>query len=318
MEVPVRIFAKLVIGLILGSASALFAQYVNEDGDVKLLVPKPPVVEAPITKLLLACSWEPESLQALKGIQSELSRQSNFSVNFCSENGLLPSDVKTLDDLSAEIRARLAKDFDASHVMWIRIDRYDYKEKRSTEVINTKSGNVYVHKWHGIVSGILHCPVMDLATGKQTTIVPQNLQKQYHKVNELAQPVAENSSTARIDLAALAARKALQMVVPVHVIRILPFMDQGDLSRIHKLLKSGNLDEALGQVSAMAVAGGSESAKYQARVQYDLALLLCLKNRPQEALLALKKAEANGYYKSEIRDAIESCQKIIQSLTSRL
>lgn len=314
-----KAISSFLLCALLGWAPHLTAQFVNEAGDVRVLVPKMPLVKTSISKLLLLGSRESDSLLALKSLHAELSRQTAFQAVLPEENSPLAAGVESVEGLTKEQRDGIAAKYGASHVMWFRLERFNFKEKRSTEVIKTPAGSVYQHKWLGVATALLQCPVMDVATGALTTLAPQNINKQYHRENEMAQPVGENTSTVRMEVYQMAARRALQMVVTVQAVQYLPFMTQGALGSVHTTLKAGKLDDALAQATALAAGSGTESAKFQARIQYDLGLLLCLKNRPAEALVALEAAQKAGFDKTEVQNALEACKSIraAQALSPR-
>lgn len=297
----------IVLCAALGFSSWAPAQFVNEAGDVKLLVPKSPMVKGPVTKLLLLGSKEAESTMVLEELKNELSRQTTFTVVLPQAGSPLAAGTDALEPLPKEQRERLAATYGASHVMWVRLERFSFKEKSSMEVMR----GTRFYKWLGSATGMLHCPVMDLGTGALTAPAPQNLQKQYNKEREHMEIVPETAANARHDLVVLAARRALQMVVPVQAVQVLPFMTQGALDHSLDLLKAGKLDEALDATTKLAAASAGESAKYRSRIQYDLALLLCLKNRPQEAQTSLLAAQKLGFDKPEVEKALEACNAIL-------
>lgn len=307
----------LVAGLL---ASPLLAQVLTDGGEIRLLVPRSPQVKGAISRLLLVASRETESGQACKALQVELSRQTAFQVVLPSGDDPLAMDLGTLEGMPPGRREALAARYQASHLLFLRFSRFSFKETNNNNAYRSDFDNTddrrrnqgkALYRYHGVAKALLDCPVIDLATGSLTSLPAQNLYKEYTKEQENAAPTPENPTLVLADLTLMAARRALSMVVPVQVAQTFPFQAQGNLGKVRDTLKAGRIEEAITQARVLLQASAGESAKVQARIQYDLGLLLCLANRPGEALEVFQSARKTGADPSETPRALEACQALL-------
>ncbi|MBL0312104.1 MAG: hypothetical protein IPP78_05185 [Holophagaceae bacterium] len=284
----------------------LAAQYLTGNGEAKILVPHAPFVTGKITRILLLHYPEAGSGMITSLLAAELVKIGLFEVVVPGPDDPSAKDIKGLGDLSKSGVTALAAKYKASHVAWLRLDRFHYV---------SASGKVAarLYKFKGSASGELYCSVLDLGTGEVKSSTTLNLVKEIEIESMLGEPSAPDEPHARDLLNEVGVRRAVQLFIPVHEVRKLPLFTDGGLGELKEKLKSGDLDGTIALARTIQGTSASESPKFKGRLAYDFALLLLMKNQNPEALKALEEARQSGKDKSEIDAAMEACKQIIEN-----
>lgn len=293
----------LVLALVV---SPLSAQYINQEDQVRLLVPKPPKVQG-VQKLLIMPGAEPASRFAAQSLLQELTRHGAIQAI------LLPKDHALAQRASAETftpqeREALGQEFRADHALWLQLGRYKHKGAETAERIAHSGTVITLYKQTTLVSGYLEHSILPLNQAAITPFPAQQIAKDWVRESTNMRPIAIPQQECYEVLGLHAAKRLIQSVIEVQEIKPVPFFDGGEFKAAFAKLKKGDLEGSLGDLTTLQKTLTEASPKQLARLHYNLGVLQALKGETRQAVATLEKAKESGKELETIEKALVICR----------